>query len=298
MQNLVYGAPALGGRDPLQVWKSVQEADAAQAKACAGPAAAVAKGGAAQASWQLGLFFGSSDPRSLEEAHFFRGWAFFCLFCGAATNFKNEVKRSGFFFLIFGPAPRRPCRRASPAGRPPGEPSKVPGANTTQWTLWPSRVLRSLGYLGKTPVLVVAVYCFTTTHREHRDKNIVLLSHAAKRAASVRGNVMLGGDFNAALLDDRIVWPDQIHPTCMDVTYSDNLLVKGPLFKNHWGPGSQRKRTWRSPALYRAFPGFHRHRSSHGMEAANHWTKLKPDPRIIIANISSPDALTQNLLPI
>ena len=100
---------------------------------------------------------------------------------------------------------------------------------------------------GRNPVLVIVIYCFTTTHREHRDKNLVLLTHAAKRAAAVRGNVMLGGDFNAALQDDRIVpmleqqgfldvmqmaksrWPDRIHPTCMEVTYPDNLLIKGPL---------------------------------------------------------------------
>ena len=98
---------------------------------------------------------------------------------------------------------------------------------------------------GATPVLTIVIYCFTTTHKEHRDKNLVLLSHAARRAAAVRGNVFLGGDFNMALQDDRIMpmleqqwfldimklaksrWPDNIHPTCMGVTY--NLLVKGPL---------------------------------------------------------------------
>ena len=111
---------------------------------------------------------------------------------------------------------------------------------------------------------------------------------------------MLGGDFNAALLDDRIApmleqqgfqdvmhlakakWPDQIHPTCMDVTYPDNLLVKGPLCSKSIGA-----RVHKEKGLGAHLPFTVHFLVSTDTEAVmarklpKDWTKLKPDPRII-----------------
>ena len=130
-----FGAPALGGRDLLQVRNSVQEADAAvdqhaleaegrglrgawRTAGTSGPRSggpdgeAVREGQpvtraalqrsccAVQGDCARGhgrLFW--SNPRGLETSPFFG-------FAGQRT-----------FFLV---AQRRPCRRASPAGRPPG----------------------------------------------------------------------------------------------------------------------------------------------------------------------------------
>ena len=116
---------------------------------------------------------GPSEPRSLEQVHFSVGCCHstpkrakrgsgpvFLIFCS------TKLKGSEFFFVFAGffggaklginffgagRAPRRPCRRASPAGRLQvdeqvrhravqsleGEPSKVAqaGADTTQWHL-------------------------------------------------------------------------------------------------------------------------------------------------------------------